>query len=304
MSTCPCHPGGGQAVCYDLVRPDVMRAPHSLGGVAAHTVCAPGRSAFDRISNDHSIRRKLMWSSSQLQNPKSCAPAARPRVRTSPPERAGFSPRLEALENRRLFSTLTVTSDQDSGAGSLRATIAAAQSGDTIVFSVTPTSSTSTSSTSTSSTSTSSTSTSRTRTSSSPGQGRGKKKTPPPPTPTPTPVPTITLTGGQLLLAKNLTIQGPGNGQLAIRGSASRAFEVAPGSAITLSGLTISGSSDYWASYPVATPWAGHGGGILNHGTLAASGCTFGGSISGYSEGGAIFSDGTLSFSGCTISGG
>src|SRR5436190_808324 len=45
--------------------------------------------------------------------------------------------RLEALEERRLFSTLTVTSLQDSGAGSLRAQIATAQSGDTIVFSST-----------------------------------------------------------------------------------------------------------------------------------------------------------------------
>ena len=235
-----------------------------------------------------------MLSSSRLQNSKSCALAVRPRIRTSPRERADFSPRLEALEHRRLFSTLTVTSDQDSGAGSLRATVAAAQSGDTIVFSVTASSSTSTSSTSTSST----------QTGSSPGQRRGKKKTPPPPTPTPTPTPTITLTSGQLLLSKNLTIQGPGAGQLAIRGSGSRAFEVAQGSAITLSGLTVSGSSDYWAGYPVATPWAGHGGGILNHGTLAASGCTFGGLITGHGEGGAIFSDGTLSFSGCTISGG
>src|SRR5262249_14982881 len=45
-----------------------------------------------------------------------------------------FRPRLEALEDRWLPSTLTVLNNLDSGAGSLRADIAAAQSGDTIVF--------------------------------------------------------------------------------------------------------------------------------------------------------------------------
>ena len=44
------------------------------------------------------------------------------------------APRLEALETRLVLSTLTVTSSADSGLGSLRAAIAAAGSGDTIVF--------------------------------------------------------------------------------------------------------------------------------------------------------------------------
>jgi uncharacterized protein (TIGR03118 family) len=48
--------------------------------------------------------------------------------------RARFVPRLEGLEDRTVPSTLTVTSAADSGAGSLRAEIAAAHSGDTIRF--------------------------------------------------------------------------------------------------------------------------------------------------------------------------
>lgn len=55
----------------------------------------------------------------------------------SPP--AARRPMLEGLESRQLFSTLTVTNAHDSGAGSLRAQIAAAHGGDTIVFSPTMT---------------------------------------------------------------------------------------------------------------------------------------------------------------------
>ena len=47
---------------------------------------------------------------------------------------ASLLPRLEGLEDRSLLSTLTVTNVLDSGAGSLRAAIAAAGSGDTILF--------------------------------------------------------------------------------------------------------------------------------------------------------------------------
>jgi predicted outer membrane repeat protein len=55
--------------------------------------------------------------------------------RPAPPrKRPTFRPRLEALEERYLLSTLTVLNTNDSGAGSLRADIAAAHNGDTIVF--------------------------------------------------------------------------------------------------------------------------------------------------------------------------
>src|SRR5713226_8317650 len=52
------------------------------------------------------------------------------------PARQGrsFVPRLELLEDRTVLSTLTVTNPADSGDGSLRAAIAAAQSGDQIIF--------------------------------------------------------------------------------------------------------------------------------------------------------------------------
>jgi predicted outer membrane repeat protein len=50
------------------------------------------------------------------------------------PERATFRPRLEGLEDRWVPSTLTVQNNLDSGAGSLRAEIAAAHNGDTIAF--------------------------------------------------------------------------------------------------------------------------------------------------------------------------
>jgi hypothetical protein len=57
---------------------------------------------------------------------------ARNKKRRTPARR--FRPRLEVLEGRDVPSTLTVTSVADSGPGSLRAEIAAASSGDTIVF--------------------------------------------------------------------------------------------------------------------------------------------------------------------------
>jgi hypothetical protein len=56
----------------------------------------------------------------------------KPKVGSRKPPR--FRPRLEALEGRWLPSTLTVLNNLDRGRGSLRAEIAAAQSGDTIVF--------------------------------------------------------------------------------------------------------------------------------------------------------------------------
>jgi len=73
-----------------------------------------------------------MWLSSMLN---SLSPSStRARRRASPRQRPTARCRLEYLEDRSLPSTLTVLNTADSGAGSLRAAIAAAQSGDRIVF--------------------------------------------------------------------------------------------------------------------------------------------------------------------------
>jgi hypothetical protein len=137
-------------------------------------------------------------------------------------------------------------------------------------------------------------------------KGHGKNPSPPPPPPPPS-APTITLTSGELLLNKDLIIQGPGADKLTINGNAaSRVFEVAPAAKASLSGMKITGGySNAWATYPLITPWAGYGGGILNHGSLTVNACTVSGTVNGtYAQGGGIFSDGSLSVSGCTFSGG
>ena len=58
-----------------------------------------------------------------------------PSRRRSRAFRRRFVPGIDLMEDRTLLSTLTVMNNNDSGSGSLRATIAAAASGDTINFS-------------------------------------------------------------------------------------------------------------------------------------------------------------------------
>ncbi len=186
------------------------------------------------------------WLSERWGLSGSRAPAPRP---ASPRKRPTFRPALEVLESRYLLSTLTVLNTNDSGAGSLRADIAAARANDTIVFAP-----------------------------SLNGQ-------------------TITLTSGELLINKNLTITGPGAGQLTISGNnASRVFEVAKGVTDTLSGLTISNGLAV----------AGNGGGILvgAGARLTVSNSTLSGNSSANSSGGAIANTGgTLTVIGSTLSG-
>jgi hypothetical protein len=184
-----------------------------------------------------------MWFTSWPQNRKR---------QTSPRKRPIFRPTLEALEDRWVPSTLTVLNNLDSGAGSLRADIAAAHNGDTIVFAPTLD-----------------------------GQ-------------------TITLTSGELLIRKNLTIAGPGAGQLTVSGNhASRVFEVAKKENVTLSGLTISNGVGVFAAGS-SNSEDGLGGGIINNATLTVSNCTLSGNSA--AQGGGINNDGTLTVSGCTLS--
>ena len=75
-----------------------------------------------------------MGLSSWLPRRQRSYPGAGRRAQRSPGKRATFRPLLEALEDRTVPSTLTVTSAADSGTGSLRYEIAAANSGDTINF--------------------------------------------------------------------------------------------------------------------------------------------------------------------------
>jgi hypothetical protein len=130
---------------------------------------------------------------------------------------------------------------------------------------------------------------------------------------------TITLTSGELDLTNNLTIQGPGAGQLSISGGgSSRVFEVAGNTNVTLSGLTISngtaanGGGIYVDSggtltisnstliSDTATNYGG--GGVYNSGTLTINNSTLSNNSAAYS-GGAINNVGTLTISGCTLSG-
>ena len=94
---------------------------------------------------------------------------------------------------------------------------------------------------------------------------------------------TITLTGGGLVVTKNVTISGPGANELSIDGNqAPFVFAVDAGKAATISGLTIRNGFD----------------GIVNAGTLAVSNCV----LSGNSRDG-IFNSGILTVSNCVLSG-
>ena len=240
------------------------------------------------------------------------ATVRRPARRKQAPS---LRPRLEALEDRWLPSTLTVTNINDSGSGSLRAEIIAAHSGDTIVFS---------------------SKLFHSGKMTTIGLASGELDL----------TKNLTIQGPG---AAELTISGysPAKGRGGISTDV-RVFEVAPDTTVTLSGLaiahgfadngggilnqgtltvsgcTVSGNSSVY-----------EGGGIYSNGSLTVSGCTLSGNsafdgagISNHgtatllsstvsnntcvndlsdsydptTEGGGIFNDGTLTLSGCTVS--
>src|SRR5262249_7448785 len=94
---------------------------------------------------------------------------------------------------------------------------------------------------------------------------------------------TIGLTSGELLVAKNITISGPGAQSLTVNGNAkSRVFHISSDETVTISGLTMMN---------------GHttdlGGGILNdHAVLILDNCTITGNSAAGNIGGGIHNDG------------
>jgi hypothetical protein len=180
-----------------------------------------------------------------------------------------FQPHLETLEDRDVPTTLTVTSVLGFGIGTLRTEIGLAQPGDTIVFAQSL-------------------------------FDQGPQ--------------TIDLGTDQpgfgeateLLLSKDLAIQGPGAGELEITGGgAERVFDIAQNTVVTISGLTVEGGNARTGAYePARTD--GLGGGILNEGNLTLSGCTVthNTAINGYSgEGGGIANLGYMKMTDCTVTG-
>src|SRR2546423_12569 len=101
---------------------------------------------------------------------------------------------------------------------------------------------------------------------------------------------TITLTSGELSVNKNVTISGPGAGQLSVNGNAAgRVFRISAARTVTISGLTIQNGS---APAPNR-----QGGGIYNdHATLMLNNCTISGNTADQGTsggvGGGIYNDG------------
>jgi predicted outer membrane repeat protein len=175
------------------------------------------------------------------------------------------------LEDRELLSSLTVTNNLDSGPGSLRAEIAAAQGGDTIHFAGKLTGQTITLTS---------------------GLLEINKN--------------LTIQG---LGAGGLAISGNGASSIFVvdpsgnvnlsgltledghSGGAAGAIANEIGGTMTISGCTITGNTAY-----------GNGGGIWNGGTMTVSGSTITGNTS-RALGGGISNIGTLTVSDCTITG-
>ncbi|MBN1428738.1 MAG: hypothetical protein JXB07_10155, partial [Anaerolineae bacterium] len=107
---------------------------------------------------------------------------------------------------------------------------------------------------------------------------------------------TITLTGGEIGIAKNLSIAGPGAGSLSVSGGgASRVFNISSG-AVFISGMTIRDGR------------ATSGGGVDNGGTLRLANVTITANHAVEDNGsggvgGGIFNSGTLTISNSMISG-
>jgi hypothetical protein len=125
---------------------------------------------------------------------------------------------------------------------------------------------------------------------------------------------TITLTTGELVLIKDLDIEGPGADMLTVSGNnSSRVFDVIPGVNDTIAGLTIS-NGKVFAQTNLVDAFV-YGGGIYNSGNLALNNCTVAGNlaqvqidnntgrlINGDSFGGGLFNNGTATVTACGFS--
>src|SRR5262249_12106523 len=120
---------------------EVLTAKQAPHGPAPprRSVCAPGRSPsqFMRQTAASKETPVMTWFSftNWLKRAKRHATAVPHTTgRNNRSQKLRFRPWLEDLECRNLPSTLMVLTNADSGTGSLRDTIAAANRGDTIVF--------------------------------------------------------------------------------------------------------------------------------------------------------------------------
>jgi energy-coupling factor transporter ATP-binding protein EcfA2 len=128
----------------------------------------------------------------------------------------------------------------------------------------------------------------------------------------------ILLTSGDLNIAKDLTIRGPGAGILSISsGKSGHVVRVAPTVTVTISGLTFKDSetiqsfidnegrltlSNSTVSGNTVSGQSSNGGGISNSGSLMLSNSTVSGN-STTGSGGGIDNEGTLTLSNSTVSG-
>jgi hypothetical protein len=118
----------------------------------------------------------------------------------------------------------------------------------------------------------------------------------------------ITLTSRELIVNKNLSIQGL-SGKTEISGalSHSRVFDVPSGVTVTLTNLAIIDGAGVADAFNFdSAPMDGDGAGILNLGTLTLHNCTVSGNgfTPNYSgSGGGIYNAGTLTITGSILSG-
>jgi len=106
---------------------------------------------------------------------------------------------------------------------------------------------------------------------------------------------TITLTSAELVIDKNVTINGPGPDILAVSRSSNTPFRIVhvmPGHAVTIQGITIIGGG---------LGFGDAGGGILNdHAIVTITGCAVEFNGSAYAGGG-MFNDGSNGSANMTI---